>query len=214
MSDWIQPTSLGNWTYISSWQFSVAGNLTAGFVAGSLVKWAEAGVLKYGVVSASTYGSGITTVTLVSTTDYEMTTNPDALSMGAVPAGDFPPLDFPSSFTWSGIGLRGFSSSSVALARFSVKGRRVTVTFNVGGTSNAATFTITGLPIPLSSIDVECASVAALNNSAIPTYDAVAQIAAGSTVITLAELTYIGVVANQWTTSNIKGAIGQIEYGI
>lgn len=205
---WVQDTNA--WTRTANTTFTTAANTTAIFGPGVVVKWKESGVQKYGVVASSAFTT-VTTVTLVSTTDYVMAANPDAntnyYSYGV-------PRDFPNSFTWSGIGATGISGSlSITLATFTVKpGRRMLVNFNVSGTSNANSFTLTGLPISSSSTGAAYGACTGIdNNDWTP---ASLNIAASSSSI-VASKVYPGVslLTATWTTSNSKGLLGQIEYG-
>lgn len=199
-----------SWTRSTNTTFTISGNVTATYGPGVAVKWAESGVQKYGVVTSSSYSAGTTTVTIASTSDYAMAANPDAssnyYSFGV-------PRDFPDAFTWSGIALTGFASSpTVDVANFTLKpGRRIFVCFYFAGTSNATTMTAT-LPIAanaLSQGQVATGFVGIDNNSYC---QALCFTTASSTTLTFNKATSILSVA--WTSSNTKGGVGTIEYGV
>ena len=102
------------WTYASTTTFTVSGDQTAIFAKGTKIKLTQTTV-KYFYVTASSYSSPNTTVTITGGSDYTLAnaaiTNP-AYSYASPP-------DFPSSFSWTPV-----------------------VTF-AGGTTDPTSFTVT-----------------------------------------------------------------------
>lgn len=209
-SGWVQDGT--TWTRTSNTTFTVPGNVASVYETGVIVKWTESGTQKYGIVASSAYTT-LTTVTLVSTSDYVMAASPDANSNNYAQSWLGIPYDFPGSFTWSGVGVSGGTSPTVSYATFSIKpGRRILMSFAVTCTSNAGTFTLTGLPITSAA---NCNVVAALAAVASSTNigNGGGQIGNSVTAITLGSWGVLGFTTNAWGSSNLKSAFGQIEYG-
>jgi hypothetical protein len=104
--DWYP--AFGQWTRVSDTSFTSAGNATARFRKGTLLRWAESGVTKYGVVLSSTFGGVNTTINMIPTSDYVMATTPDVgsqyVSHGLNPEG-FPAFfNYTPSYTGTGGG--------------------------------------------------------------------------------------------------------------
>jgi hypothetical protein len=74
-------------TYVDADTFTVAGNLTTTFVVGRRIK-ADCGVdgYKFGTISASSFGGGVTTVDLTAASD-DLTANLDVVWYGVVGGG-------------------------------------------------------------------------------------------------------------------------------
>lgn len=98
LGGWIP--SADTWTFVANVggvQFTISGvDRTGQLLKGTKIKWSESGTVKYGVVQSSSFSTD-TTVNLIPTTDYVMTTTPDSNSAYYAythPAG------FPTAFTW------------------------------------------------------------------------------------------------------------------
>lgn len=207
---WIQDSNA--WTRTSNTTFTVPGNLTAIYLPGTVVKWQESAVQKYGVVVSSAFTS-LTTVTIVQTT-ISMAASPDAntnfYSHGV-------PTDLPAQFTWSGIAQAGWSGSPTLLGFFSVVGpRRIEFMFYISGTSNATTATCT-LPIAAAASNV-FASISAQDNATSAAWaNTTTMPGACSTTASSNTLSFgkgANVASGAWTASNTKTIIGQLIYPV
>lgn len=200
------------WTRTSNTTFTVPGNVTATYPVGTIVKWTESSTQKYGIVLSSAFTT-LTTVTLVTTSDYIMAATPDASSNQYAQSWLSIPSDFPSSFTWSGAAQTGGTTPALS-ATFSIKpGRRILLNWNGAlGTSNAVSYTITGMPIPAASTCTVYTGMSAMNNTVVIA-GGCAQIIGAVSVLTFSIITALGLSTNGWTSSGTKAAAGQIEYG-
>jgi len=207
---WIQ--DLNTWTRVSNTSFSFPVNSSV-YGAAMCAKWQESGVQKYAIVASSSPGS-TTTVTICTTSDSvgTMAATPDA---GTTFYSYGVPRDFPAAFTWSGIGATGLSGSlTVTSAFFSVlPGRKILLSFQVGGTSNATTFTITGLPITSAAAGSATENLGAFDNS--NNTAAEGSISSNGTTIVMSRTTSGGsFISTAWTSSGTKGALGRMIYSV
>ncbi len=143
-NQWNQDNNV--WTNVSGTSFTAPGNQTATYYKGTKLQWTDSGGLKYGVVASSSFTSPSTTVTLCSTTDYSMASNP-------TPGSTFyslgNPVNFPTSFAYAPTPT-GFSANpTTSESWWALNNGFLTffIWWLTGGTSNAATFTV---PLPLS----------------------------------------------------------------
>lgn len=144
---WIHfPTT---WTYASATTFTVAGNVTAIFGAGTKLKWTQSSTAYYGYVASSSYSSPNTTVTVAGDAVLDATISSPYYSYESNPQG-FPHW-FNYTETWT-----GFSTApSGGSCRFCIIGRQgfLHVNRTTAGTSND-TMTSISLPIQASSSSV------------------------------------------------------------
>lgn len=143
MDGWIEPKE--TWTYASATTFTVPGDISTRMSVGDKIRLTQTTV-KYFYVTAVSYGSGVTTVTINGGSDYSL-----ANAEITVPSYSkmLTPNGFPGYFNWTP-GYTGFSANpTVDYCRFSITGNVITLMYetNTAGTSNAVGFTITGLPI-------------------------------------------------------------------
>lgn len=207
---WVQDGT--TWTRTANTVFTVPGNVTGTYQTGTVVKWTESAVQKYGIVASSAFTT-LTTVTLISTTDYVMAATPDANSNFYAQSWLGLPYDFPSAFTWSSGTTTGGTGPGLA-AVFSIRpGRRIRLDFSASiNTSTANTFTVTGLPLPSAGNTQSYAALSAFDNSAVIS-GAVATIGASTSTLTFNKLTALGLNPSGWATTGAKGAVANIEYG-
>lgn len=134
-------TAADTWTYASATTFTISGiDRTAVFTPGTRLKLTNS-TLKYFVVVSSAFATN-TTVTVTGGADYSLAnaaiTSP-FYSYAANPQG------YPGWFTYTPTAT-GFSATTTLVGYFCVNGRECTYQFDVVGTSNATTFTVS-LPI-------------------------------------------------------------------
>ncbi len=192
MDGWIEPDE--TWTYASATTFTTPGDRTTRYNAGDKIRLTQT-TAKYFYVTGVSFGSGVTTVTVNGGSDYSLAsaaiTSPSYSKMET-------PNGFPGYFNWTP-GFTGFSANpTVDYARFRIQGNFVTVLYeqNANGTSNATTFTITGLPVsPTHTVTRLQASV--VDNGT----NLNGALSVSGTTVTLS--TTIGGAA--WTNINLKG---------
>lgn len=139
---WIDD-SAETWTYASgsgggTATFTVSGDVTTKYSKGTRIKLTQTTV-KYFVVIASSHSAGTTTVTITAGTDYTLA---NASITAPYHSYMVNPEGYPGWFNWTPTATGLSTSLTVTYAMFAVVGRMVTVMFNVNGTSNATTFTI------------------------------------------------------------------------
>lgn len=205
---WVQSTD--SWGYASATTFTIAGvDRTALFTKGTRIKLTQT-TTKYFVVVGSVFSTN-TTVTVTGGADYSLV---NAAITSPAYSYQMNPQGYPGWFnhtpTWS-----GFSADpSSGQIRFRVDGSLCTysVHANSSGTSNATTCTINA-PVTSASItngewDV---NILAIDSSAAQGTPGSAQLAAGSTVVTLSKT--FGNTTN-WTNSGTKNAWFTLLYEI
>ena len=140
---WVDDTN-NVWTYVSAESFSVNLDQTIKFSKGTRLKLTQ-GTVKYFVVVGSSFGGGITTVTITGGTDYTFANSAVSANYYSYAAN---PQGYPGWFnytpTWG-----GFSADpSNLVCIFNVLGNICTcqIYAGTGGTSNVTTFTAT-LPV-------------------------------------------------------------------
>lgn len=165
---WIDVRDRETWTFIAANQFSVPGDRRTTYRKGAKLRWKEGAGFEYGYVVSSSFGAGITTVTLTGGTDY-------TLAGGAITDTYISyiqnPDGFPEWFNWLptmvGYGVVPPNPSY----RFCIHGRTVTINMVEGGgdgTSNAVTLTYS-LPVaanvPATSVFFEMSALARNNGA-------------------------------------------------
>lgn len=133
------------WTRVTDTQFTVGGTTdqTARYSAGLKVSWVQNGTTKYGVVWKSSFAASTTTVDLIPTSDYVLTSGQaitsERYSRWQNPQG------FPQGFTYATTHT-GFSANPTHYARWrSLGGNVLSIDYrcSADGTSNATTYTVT-----------------------------------------------------------------------
>ena len=200
------------WTQTGVTTFTIAANSTSTYVKGTKVKWSQSGVAFYGVVVSSSYSSPNTTVTLVTTPDYQMTATPDA---GSVYYSYSSPSDFPTKFTWTP-GWTGFTTgqlpgNAASNAWWAISGGICTISF-FSLQSGASNSVLTGAVAPISASATTFTAAFGLDNGATAATPintpASVYITSGSTTLTFNK--QIG-TAN-WTASGYKTIVFEISY--
>ena len=198
---------LEGWTRTGADTFTVVTDKTAKFRPGTRIKCRQTAAI-YGIVLSSAYNAGTdkTTVTLFTNTDYSLaagTIYDKYVSYLASPQG------FPDWFNWTP-GYTGFSVNPVATeVSFRVTGNTIFINFWTAtpGTSNATTFTITGLPVaPVTGHNFVWSS--ANDNGAVLTAAGRLTIAAGNTTATIRT----NMATGAWTNANSKSVNFNIFY--
>lgn len=209
-SDWT--LSADTWTYASASTFTIAGvDRTTTYRKGTRLKFSQTSE-KYAVVVGSSFSTD-TTVTIAVNSDYVIAnaaiTSP-YYSYTLMPAG------YPAYFsiTPSTSNITGFSSVAGYVYRYSMVGAAIHIYFQIGGTSNSASFSI-ALPATVSP-------AAALVNTPIAVQDngtwqsapgiaapnpSAASLLIGKTIPSLSGGTYAG-----FTSSGTKAADGNLTY--
>lgn len=145
-SGWWSPADV--WTRTGNHTFTVTGNQTATYVKGTKVRFTDTTV-KYGVIASSSFSS-VTTVTLITNSDFSMAANPTVAAVSSAQT----PHGFPTWFNWT-VTYTGFSVDPTAsVTRWqSLGGDSLMLQINNGtlGTSNATTMTVT-LPATAATI--------------------------------------------------------------
>ena len=187
--------------------FTVPTNRTTQFRKGAKFAYTDALANEYGVVTSSAYVTtdDATTVTLITNTDYTMSTDAIAspsLSYIENPAG------FPQWFNWDAAPT-GFSVvPATPVYRWKTSGNMITIAYLEGtnGTSNATTFTAT---IPVASVyAVTGAAGTLVDNGALLTTAGRVTISAGGTSMTFRTDMSVGA----WTNANGKRAVAILTY--
>ncbi len=194
---WIAETA--TWTYVSASTFTVPGDLTAKYQKGTKLKFTQTTV-KYAVVASSSYAAGNTTVTIVVSTDY-------VVANAAISATYFSysgsPQGFPDWFNFTTT-PGGFSGTpTVTAARWKASGLMFHVQFQVSGTSNATTFTLT-TPVVAKATGASAFQYGALGflaDNGVNGGPGVAEIQANTTTLALYRSGYAA-----WTGSGTKSA--------
>lgn len=200
------------WTYASASTFTIAGvDRTSTFTKGTRLKFVQT-TTKYAVVVASSFSTN-TTVTIAVNTDYVIA---NAAISDTYYSYDLSPTGYPNYFsiTPSTSNITGFSSVAGYVYRYSIVGQACTVTFQIGGTSNAANFIITAPCTIISASGLVNTPVAVQDNGTWQSAAGVAapnpastQILIGKTLSTIAAGAYAG-----FTTSGSKFADGCLTF--
>lgn len=199
---WINANT--TWTYVSATTFVVATDLRSIFTKGLKLKFTQStGGTKYFYVASSAYSAPNTTVTLVPTSDY--TLNDEAIASPFYSLSN--PSDFPKSHAFSPT-QTGLSAISFSNFEYSINGGICLISFILGGTSNANTFT-SDLPIAVGGIGfAPNFPIFVRDNGTDQSTLGVATIS-GSTLSFAKSYT---TATTGWTTSNTKFAVGNNSY--
>ena len=192
-------TDASTWTYASASTFTIAGDKTAIFKAGTRLKWTQTTV-KHGVVISSSYSAPNTTVTIAVNSDYVVT---NAATSATYYSYQTPP-DYPDYFNFVAT-FTGFTATvPTVIYRYAITGHTciINIYTSVDGTSNATGFTVT-MPVVASNNGTNqygTAPWAKDNGSAIGT--AVAYTNPNSNAMVLMK----SATSANWTTSLGKSA--------
>ncbi len=144
---WIGSTQ--TWSYISSTQFSVPGDVTGVYQKGDKIKLTQT-TAKYFYVTAVAAGVTVTTITVTAGTDYTLAnaaiTSP-YYSKSEAPQGH--PTYFNYAPSYSASGSMTYTSVTTTIAKFSINGRQVFVWISFSGTTGgvASNNLIATLPV-------------------------------------------------------------------
>jgi hypothetical protein len=189
------------WTYVSSTTFTVSGDQTAKFSKGTRIKLTQTTV-KYFVVTASSFGAGVTTVTITGGTSY-------TFANAAVSANYYSyavnPQGYPTIFAFTPT-YTGFSADPTGAGYFRVVGTVCTFFLSpTAGTSNAVGFT---LSLPITVLGSVAQSAKVRNNSVDSTTPGAVIAGGGGTTLDV----YRDWANMAWTASGSKNATFIFEY--
>jgi len=200
------------WTYASASTFTIAGvDRTTTYTKGTRLTFTNSTV-KYAVVVGSSFSTN-TTVTIAVNSDYVIE---NAAITSPYYSHTLTPAGYPTYFsiTPSTSNITGFSSVAGYVYRYSMVGAAIHIYFQIGGTSNSASFSI--------ALPAVVAPAAALINTPIAVQDngtwqsapgiaapnpSAASLLIGKTIPSLSGGTYAG-----FTTSGTKTADGNLTY--
>jgi len=133
-------TDASTWTYASASTFTIAGDKTAIFMAGTRLKWTQTTV-KYGVVISSSYSNPNTTVTIAVNSNYVVTN----AAISATYYSYQEPPDYPGYFDFATTWVGFTATVPTVIYRYSIFGHTciISITTITQGTSNATSFTVT-----------------------------------------------------------------------
>lgn len=129
------------WTRTGDHTFTVPTDLTDRYGPGTKIRYKQGGGFEYGVVESSSFGAGVTTVTLIDNSDYAAAAasfTEQAISY------EESPQNFPSSFEYEDT-VTGFSADPTIRMHWKSLGGKTLFLFGYGtvlGTSNATNFLI------------------------------------------------------------------------
>jgi hypothetical protein len=197
------------WTRTGNHTFTVVGDLTAKYRKGTKVRYKDGGAFEYGVIGSSVYGA-VTTITLITNTDYTMsatTITDTAISYIENPEG------FPFFFNYTPT-FTGFSSDpGVSISRWFVQHSWVTVIHreSSNGTSNSSAFTFS---LPVAAADVTLGlwivpGMSVINNGTESTIVGRVQVTATGTTASV----FRDMASLAWTSSGSKRLVScQLSY--
>jgi hypothetical protein len=200
------------WVYVSASTFKIVGvDRTATYTKGTRLKFAQT-TTKYAVVVGSAFSTD-TTVTIAVNSDYvvENATITDPFYSYAIAPAGYPGF---FSITPSTSNVTGFSAIAGYTYRYSMVGSAIHIYFQIGGTSNSASFSIALPAVVIASAALINTPIAVQDNG---TWQAAAGVAApnpsaaslliGKTIPSLSGGTYAG-----FTSSGTKTADGNLIY--
>ena len=203
---WIDDTS-ETWTYASgsgggAASFTISGiDLTAKYSPGTRIKLTQTTV-KYFVVTSSTFGGGNTTVNIMAGTSYTLANAAISANYHSYVVN---PQGWPQYFSYTPTATGLSSALTVNVSKWAVVGRLCSFVFDVNGTSNAATFTLTG-PITPDATNYTAMTFLTIDNGTSGSGRA------DSAVATTIRFGKTAASAGGFTTSGQKGAVGMFQY--
>lgn len=117
------------WTYSTSSQFTVSGDVTGKYNVGDRLKLTQTGT-KYFYVTSSAYTSSVTTITVTGGSDY-------SIANAAITSPYYSKMQTPNGFpqyfnftpTWTSAGTQPTIGDGTLTGRFSLNGRTISVQF-------------------------------------------------------------------------------------
>lgn len=189
------------WAYASATTITVPTGAATRYAKGMRIRLTQLGSVAYFVVVAV----ADTLLTITAGTTYTLSNNPiSAVSYSHQGS----PVGYPVTFGWTP-GFTGFSANPTVIAAgcwFRVDGNVCTFNFqqNGLGTSNATTFTITGLPVAAATAVTTLLLGAGANNSANLADSVTGALLAVTGAISGTTLT-MTIGSGPWTASGTKG---------
>lgn len=191
------------WTYASATTFTISGDKTSKYNKGDKIKLAQ-GTQKYFYIIGVSYSAPNTTVTVTAGVDY-------TLSNSAISSPYYSKMDspngFPHNFNWTP-GYTGFSvNPTTHSATFSIHGGSIHIDYRQSalGTSNSSSFTITGLPFDLGTVDGTTETGRSVMANADGSFDIPSLILINGTTVSV----YYSVgYPTAWYATGVKGIYG------
>lgn len=199
---WLPVSNSG--TYISSFSFSITGNVTNLLKIGQKLKLLLNGTPVYGNIKTFTFGGGLTTIVLISNSDFALTNNPITF----VEVSHENPPDFPAYFNYTPVATIGFDATPSVTGIFWVIDSIVTGKIYASGVSNSTGFRVT-LPTPFQNLGYPVGSASRMidNGTSLDTIGVVTT--AGTQEVNVATS---GEILNPWTNSGNKEAFIDYSY--
>lgn len=206
------------WEYVSATSFRVSGDQRAMFPVGTKIKLVQAGTTKYFYVTATSYASGYTTVTVTGGSNYSLANQAitsAAYSYAATPQG------FPQWFNyqpiWSATTTNPTVGNGSVLGAFTIVGRLCTVSFRIqiGTTTELGTGNY-GISMPVSANTLGLIHIGSVfcNQPSVANYIALARLLSANYVdFPLNQGTYIS-HSNPVSWASGSSINGSIQYPI
>src|SRR3990167_481980 len=150
------------WSRTGNYTFTIPADVTTYIEKGTRIRYTDGGI-EYGVVFSASFGSGVTTITLFTNTDYAMAANP---SIGSF-SNQQSPGGYPGWFTYDCTPSGWSGTPTQTISRFSVDGATLFLTLSVTGTSNTTTAILYSPNTMLPGGDIIQPIGYAINNSSV-----------------------------------------------
>lgn len=191
------------WTYASATTFTISGDKTGKYSKGDKIKFAQSGQ-KYFYIIGVSYSAPNTIITVTGGVDYTIANaaigSPYYSKMSS-------PNGFPHHFNWTP-GYTGFSvNPTIHSATFSIHGGSIHIDYRQSalGTSNSSSFTITGLPFDLGTVDGTTETGRSVMSNSAGSFDVPSLILINGTTVSV----YYAVgVPTAWNATGVKGIYG------
>lgn len=190
-------------TFVSATTFTVTGDKTTTYTTGTRLKLTQT-TPKYFVVVSSSFGAGVTTVTVTGGNDYTLA---NAAITFPFYSYEVNPQGYPEWFTFTTVAT-GYSSTTDTTGWFAVHGRLCIFGLFLSGTSNATTLTLT---LPIASANaVNLIPIVGASNASAALVSGRIDVAAGLTTVSA----FRDVGGTAWTASGTKSLQGTFIYRI
>lgn len=191
------------WTYASATTFTISGDKTGKYSKGDKIKFAQSGQ-KYFYIIGVSYSAPNTIITVTGGVDYTIANaaigSPYYSKMSS-------PNGFPHHFNWTP-GYTGFSvNPTIHSATFSIHGGSIHIDYRQSalGTSNSSSFTITGLPFDLGTVDGTTETGRSVMSNSAGSLDVPSLILINGTTVSV----YYAVgFPTAWNATGVKGIYG------
>ncbi len=191
------------WTYASATTFTISGDKTGKYSKGDKIKFAQSGQ-KYFYIIGVSYSAPNTIITVTGGVDYTIANaaigSPYYSKMSS-------PNGFPHNFNWTP-GYTGFSvNPTIHSATFSIHGGSIHIDYRQSalGTSNSSSFTITGLPFDLGTVDGTTETGRSVMSNSAGSLDVPSLILINGTTVSV----YYAVgFPTAWNATGVKGIYG------